>query len=53
MQYTILYYNESHAEWRGTGSGNFTDIKDARKRMRALADQCNRCVSFKLAALPA
>lgn len=53
MQYVISYYNESLAEWTGTGTGGFTDIEDARARMRELAEECNRCVSFKLVALPA
>ena len=53
IMFVISYFNESLAEWTGTGSGGFTDIEDARKYMRKLSEECNRCVSFKIIKLPA
>jgi hypothetical protein len=48
MSYTIQYWNERDAEWRGTGSGTIYDRDTARQRMRALAEQCDHCVRFRL-----
>ena len=50
--YVISYYNEAEAQWHATGTGGFTDIDDARARMRQLSEECNRCVSFKVLAVP-
>ena len=46
--YTISYWNQGAAEWRGTGSGSIADRETARLRMRALAEQCDYCVSFRI-----
>ena len=48
MTYTIQYWNELDAEWRGTGSGIIADRDTARQRMSALAEQCDHCVRFRL-----
>ena len=52
MTYVISYYNESLAEWTGTGSGAFKTIEHARNEMRRMAKECNHCVSFKIVTLP-
>ena len=46
--YSIQYWNERDAEWRGTGSGTIYDKDMARMRMRALAEQCDHCVRFRI-----
>ena len=46
--YTIAYWNERDAQWKGTGSGSFADKSHARQRMRALAEQCDHCVRFRI-----
>ena len=48
MSYNILYWNERDAKWLPTGSNNIPDVDTARTRMRAMAEQCGHCVSFKL-----
>ena len=48
IMYTIQYWNERDAEWKGTGSGTIYDRDMARMRMRALADQCDHCVRFRI-----
>ena len=48
MQYLISYFNEAEAKWKPTGTGAFIDLDAARKRMRQLAEDCDRTVSFKL-----
>ena len=50
--YSIRYWNEGAAEWRGTGSNNIPDFDTARTRMRAMAKQCGHCVSFRIERLP-
>ena len=35
MPYTVQYWNERAAEWRGTGAGTIFDRDAARQRMRA------------------
>ena len=51
MIYTIQYWNERDAEWRGTGSGTIYDKSLALSRMRAMADQCDHCVRFRVEAI--
>ena len=48
MSYCVQYWNEGAAEWRGTGTNHIPDITTARARMRALAEQCGHCVSFRV-----
>ena len=48
MTYRVCYWNERDLEWRGTGSNNLPDLDIARTRMRAMAEQCNHCVSFRI-----
>jgi len=50
--YTVSYFNEAQAQWNPTGCFPFSDIEDARKYMRKLSKDCNRCVSFKIIQLP-
>ena len=47
--YTIQFWHGQKAEWRSTGSGTFYDRSHAVQRMRALADQCDHCVRFRIA----
>ena len=51
MTYTIQYWNERDMEWKGTGSGTIYDKSQARNRMRAMADQCDHCVCFRIEEL--
>ena len=44
--YTIQYWNERDAEWRGCGRV-VSDIDTARRHMRGLREQCNGCVRFR------
>ena len=46
--YCIQYWNERDAKWLGTGSNNIPDFTTARARMRAMAEQCGHCVSFRV-----
>ena len=48
MTYTIQYWNERDMEWKGTGSGTIYDLSHAKQRMRALAQQCDYCVRFRV-----
>ena len=48
MPFTIQYWNERDAQWKGTGSGTIYDFDVARMRMRALAEQCDYCVRFRI-----
>ena len=50
--YTIQYWNERDAEWRGTGSGSISDYDCARQRMRALSEQCDYCCTFRIDPTP-
>ena len=47
MQYTVQYWNERDAEWRGCGVPP-TDLELARTRMRGLSDQTARTVRFRV-----
>ena len=44
--YTIQYWNERDAEWRGCGRV-VPDLDTARRHMRGLRDQCGGCVRFR------
>ena len=46
--FTIQYWNERDAQWKGTGSGTIYDIGTAKQRMRALSEQCDHCVRFRI-----
>lgn len=46
--FTVYYWNERDAEWRGTGAGTIYDRDQAKQRLRALAEQCDYCVQFKV-----
>ena len=46
--FTIQYWNPAAAEWRGTGSGTIYDKSQAISRMRAMADQCDHSVRFRI-----
>ena len=46
--FKIVYWNERDAKWLGTGSNNIPDMNTARTRMRAMAEQCGHCVSFRV-----
>lgn len=46
--FTVYYWNERDAEWRGTGAGTIFDLPQAKQRLRALAEQCDYCVRFKV-----
>ena len=48
MSYTIQYWHETAMEWRGTGSGSFSDKSHARQRMHKLAEMCDHCVRFRV-----
>ena len=52
IMYTIQYWNERDAQWRGTGSGTIADRDMARVRMRALSEQCDHCVRFRIDPQP-
>ena len=45
--YTVQYWNEHDAEWRGCGVST-PDIDVARTRMRGMAEQCGYCVRFRI-----
>ena len=47
MHYTVQYWNERAAEWRGCGVPP-TDIDWARTRMRGLSEQTGRTVRFRV-----
>ena len=45
--YYLQYWHETAAEWRGAGFRS--DDRDAVvRRMRASAEQCGHCVSFRV-----
>ena len=46
--YSIQYWNERDAEWRGTGSNNIADLAEAKQRMKAMAQQCGHCITFRI-----
>ena len=46
--FTISYWNEREAQWKGTGSGTFYDKSQAIARMRGMAAQCDYCVRFRV-----
>ena len=49
--YTLQYWNEGAAEWRGAGYKS-SDIEAVRTRMRGAAQQCDYCVRFRIQELP-
>ena len=46
--YTVQYWNEAAAEWRGIGFAPTSSIEEARTRMRGASKECGRCVSFRI-----
>ena len=51
MSYTIQYWNESAAEWRGTGAGSISDRETARQRMCGMAEMTDYTVRFRIEPL--
>jgi len=49
--YSLQYWNEGAAEWRGAGYRS-TDLEAVRLRMRGAAAQCDYCVRFRIEQLP-
>ena len=49
--YTLQYWNEGAAEWRGAGFTS-TSLEATRRRMRGAAEQCDHCVSFRIREVP-
>ena len=49
--YTLQYWNEGAAEWRGAGFKS-DDLEAVRTRMRGAAQQCDYCVRFRIEQLP-
>lgn len=52
MPYTIQYWNESAAEWRGTGAGSISDRETARQRMCGMAEMTDYMVRFRIEPQP-
>ena len=48
MTYTVQYFNEREGAWKATGAGTIYDKDMARKRMRAMSEQCDYCVRFRI-----
>ena len=48
IMFTVEYWNETAAEWRGTGSGTICDRDMARVKMRALSEMCDYCTRFRI-----
>ena len=48
LMFHIQYWNERDMEWKGTGSGTFYDLSQAKQRMRSLSQQCDYCVRFRV-----
>ena len=48
MAYTVKYWNERAAEWRGTGAGRIYDKAQAQRRMSALREASDYTVRFRL-----
>ena len=46
--YTIEYWHGQDKVWKPTGSGLIYDLDMAKKRMRALSEQCDYCVQFHI-----
>jgi len=51
--YSVQYWNEAEATWKGTGSGTFYDRDMARVKVRALSEMCDYCVRFRIEELQA
>jgi len=49
--YTIQYWHETQAQWRGCGERPCPDRTVTLDRMRALREQCNGCVRFRAVLL--
>ena len=49
--YTLQYWNEGAAEWRGAGCSS-TSREVVERRMRGAAEQCDYCVRFRIEHLP-
>ena len=46
--YTVVYWNERDAQWKGVGAGTFASLEDARKEQYELIRKCDGCVRFKV-----
>ena len=53
QQYTIEYFNEAEASWKGTGETARPDITFVLDRMDALSEQCDHSVSFRVVPVTA
>ena len=49
--FTIQYWNQQDAEWKGTGSGTFYDRDMARVKVRALSEMTGHNVRFRVEEL--
>lgn len=53
MYLVQFWYGGNVCEWRGLGDSPYSDIDDARKRVRALREQCYDSVEFRVLQLSA
>ena len=51
IMFTIQYWNQQDAEWKGTGSGTFYDRDMARVKVRALSEMTGHNVRFRVEEL--
>ena len=49
--FTLQYWNEGAAEWRGAGFTS-TSLEATKRRMRGAAQQCDYCVRFRIEHVP-
>ena len=49
--FTLQYWHETAAEWRGAGFSS-TSLDCARRRMRGALEECGGCVRFRIEHLP-
>ena len=48
QKYTVQYWNEAEASWKGTGEIAQTDITSVLDRMDVLSEQCDYSVTFRV-----
>ena len=53
QKYTVQYWNEAEASWKGTGETARTDITFVLDRMDALSEQCDYSVTFRVVPVTA
>ena len=49
--YSLQYWNEGAAEWRGTGTVS-RDIEIIRSKRANMSRQCQNCVRFRILTIP-